>query len=45
MTAVNHKLYIYTFGNLLVRKEEEVLFSGENKNLNKTLASILTFNL
>ena len=46
MTAVNHKLYVYTFGNLLVRKEEEVLFSGENKNLNKRwrLFLLLLFN-
>ena len=46
MTSVNHKLYIYTFGNLLVRKEEEVLFSGENKNLNKRwrLFLLLLFN-
>ncbi|MFN2363946.1 MAG: BTAD domain-containing putative transcriptional regulator [Halarsenatibacteraceae bacterium] len=40
------KLYIYTFGNLLVRKEEQVLFSGENKNLNKRwhLFLLLLFN-
>ncbi|MFW6378215.1 MAG: BTAD domain-containing putative transcriptional regulator, partial [Bacillota bacterium] len=47
MTAVaQKKLYIYTFGNLLVRKEEKVLFSGENKNLNKRwhLFLLLLFN-
>ncbi|MFW6301728.1 MAG: BTAD domain-containing putative transcriptional regulator [Bacillota bacterium] len=47
MTAIaQKKLYIYTFGNLLVRKEEKVLFSGENKNLNKRwhLFLLLLFN-
>lgn len=45
-TVANNKLYIYTFGNLLVRKEEKILFSGENKNLNKRwhLFLLLLFN-
>lgn len=35
MTVHYRKLYIYTLGNFLVRGENEVLFSGENKYLNK----------
>jgi len=34
--SVNYqKLYVYTLGNFLVRKEDEILFSGENSYLNK----------
>ena len=34
--SVNYqKLYIYTFGNFLVRKEDKIIFSGENSHLNK----------
>ena len=35
MTVHYRKLYIYTLGNFLVRGENKVLFSGENKYLNK----------
>lgn len=35
MTVHYRKLYIYTLGNFLVRGEDRVLFSGENKYLNK----------
>lgn len=35
MTVHYRKLYIYTLGNFLVRGEDQILFSGENKYLNK----------
>ncbi|GEM_PF-1431962 len=35
MKTSYEKLYIYTFGDLLVRREEELLFSGRGRQLNK----------
>jgi two-component SAPR family response regulator len=35
MTVSYQKLYIYTLGDFLVRKEDETIFSGENSYLNK----------
>ncbi|MFW5736656.1 MAG: BTAD domain-containing putative transcriptional regulator [Halanaerobium sp.] len=35
MAVSYQKLYIYTLGGFLVRKEDETIFSGENSNLNK----------
>jgi len=35
MTVSYQKLYIYTLGDFLVRKEDEIIFSGENSYLNK----------
>ncbi len=35
MTVSYKKLYIYTLGNFMVRKEDEIIFSGENSYLDK----------
>lgn len=35
MAVSYQKLYIYTLGDFLVRKEDKTIFSGENSYLNK----------